>query len=115
MSGLDFVVHRVLYGYGLRFSYDWAIVYWVLYGCVFFVFSVAVGFIYWLASDRSRMDVKVGFGLFLSLFLFSLGGLQDVFGLFFGVVVCLGMVLFGGGCLGLGCLVFGIVVCNCAC
>jgi hypothetical protein len=37
------------------------------------------------------------------------------FGLFFGVAVCLGMVLFGGECLGLGCLVFGIVVCSCVC
>jgi hypothetical protein len=79
MSGLDFVVHRVLYGYGLRFSYDWAVVYWVIYGCVFFVFSVAVGLIYWLASRRSRRDVKIGLGLFLSVYLLSLGGLQDVF------------------------------------
>ena len=79
MSGLDFVVHRVLYSYGLRFSYDWAVAYWILYGCVFFVFSVAVGFIYWLASDRSRRDVKIGLSLFLSVCLLSLGGLQDVF------------------------------------
>ena len=56
MSGLDFVVHRVLYGYGLRFSYDWAVAYWAVYWCVFFVFSVAVGFIYWLASGRSGRD-----------------------------------------------------------
>jgi hypothetical protein len=78
MSGLDFVVHRVLYGYGLRFSYDWAVGYWRVYGSVFLVFAVVVGFVYWLGSGRSESDVKVGLGLFLSVFLLSLGGLQDV-------------------------------------
>jgi hypothetical protein len=78
MSGLDFVVHRVLYGYGLRFSYDWAVNYWVVYGCVFLVFSVVVGFVYWLGSAKSRRNAKVGLGLSLSIFLLSLGGLQDV-------------------------------------
>jgi hypothetical protein len=78
MSGLDFIVHGTLYGYGLRFSYDWAVNYWNVYGCVFFVFSVAVGFVYWLGSDRSRKDVKIGFGLFLSVYLLFLGGLADV-------------------------------------
>jgi hypothetical protein len=78
MSGLDFVVHRVLYGYGLRFSYDWAVGYWVVYGCVFFVFSVVVGFVYWIGSDKRKRDVKVSLGLSLSVFLLFLGGLQDV-------------------------------------
>jgi hypothetical protein len=79
MSGLDFVVHRVLYGYGLRFSYDWAVGYWIVYWCVFLVFSVVVGFVYWVGSGKGRGDVRVGLGLSLSVFLFSLGGLQDVF------------------------------------
>jgi hypothetical protein len=78
MSGLDFVVHRVLYSYGLRFSYDWAVGYWSIYGCAFFVFAAVVGFVYWLGSDRTKKDCKVSFGLFLSVFLLSLGGLQDV-------------------------------------
>jgi hypothetical protein len=87
MSGLDFVVHRVLYGYGLRFSYDWAVGYWRVFGCVFFVFSVVVGFVYWLASGKSRRDVEVSVGLCLSVFLLFLGGLEDV----------LWFVLWGGG------------------
>lgn len=92
MSGLDFVVHRVLYGYGLRFSYDWAVFYWGLYGSVFFVFSVVLGVIYWLGSGRSWKGVKVGFGLFLSVCLLFLGGLQDV----------LWFVFWGGGLPGFG-------------
>jgi len=78
MSGLDFVVHRVLYGYGLRFSFDWAVFYWNFYASVFFVFGVVAGFVYWLGSDRSRRDVGISLGLFLSVCLLFLGGLADV-------------------------------------
>jgi hypothetical protein len=77
MSGLDFVVHRVLYGYGLWFSFGWAVFYWGVYWGVFFVFGLVVGFVYWLGSGRKRRDFWVGLGLFLSVFLLSLGGLQD--------------------------------------
>jgi hypothetical protein len=87
MSGLDFVVHRILYGYGLRFSFDWAVFYWNVYTGVFFAFAVAAGFVYWLGSGRSWKDVKVSFGLFLSVFLLFFGGLADVFW----------FVLWGGG------------------
>lgn len=87
MAGLDFVVHGVLYGFGLCFSYDWAVFYWRVFGCVFFVFGVVVGFVYWFGSGRSRKDVVVGLGLFLSVFLLSVGGLVDV----------LWFVLWGGG------------------
>jgi len=78
MSGLDFVVHRVLYSYGLLFSFDWAVVYWGVYGCVFFVFGVVIGFVYWLGSGRSRRDIKISLCLFLSIVLLSCGGLADV-------------------------------------
>jgi hypothetical protein len=87
MSGLDFVVHRVLYSYGLRFSYDWAVFYWDIYGCVFLIFGVVVGFVYWLGSDRRWKAVKVSVCLFLSVYLLFLGGLADVFW----------FVLWGGG------------------
>jgi len=78
LSGLDFIVHRVLYGYGLRFSYDWASSYWSFYGCVYFVFSISVGFAYWLGSGKSGRDVRVAFGLFLSVYVLFLGGFADV-------------------------------------
>ncbi|MEM2995197.1 MAG: hypothetical protein QXI91_04180 [Candidatus Bathyarchaeia archaeon] len=75
---MDFVVHRVLYGYGLRFSLDWAVFYWNVYSCVFLIFGFAAGFAYWLGSGKSRRDVKVSFGLFLSVCLLFFGGLADV-------------------------------------
>jgi len=78
MSGLDFVVHRVLYGYGLVFSFDWAVFYWRVFGGVFFVFGVVVGFVYWLGSGRSWRDFKVSICLVLSVCLLFLGGLVDV-------------------------------------
>jgi hypothetical protein len=78
MSGLDFVVHRVLYNYGLQFSYGWASFYWLVFGSVFAVFSFAVGLVYWLASNRMPRDLRVSAGLTLSIFLLSLGGLEDV-------------------------------------
>jgi hypothetical protein len=78
MSGLDFVVHGVLYGYGLRFSFDWAFLYWNVYACVFFAFGLAMSFVYWLGSGRSWRDLKVSFGLFLSVCLLFFGGLADV-------------------------------------
>lgn len=78
MSGLDFTVHRILYTYGLSFSYDWAILYWGLFGCVFLVFSAIVGLAYWLASSRSRKDAHVSIGLSLSIGLLFCGGLEDV-------------------------------------
>lgn len=78
MSGLDFVVHRVLYDYGLRFSYSWANFYWAIFGCVFAVFSFIAGFVYWLCSSKMSKDLKISAGLTLSIFLFYLGGLEDV-------------------------------------
>ena len=77
-SGLDFIVHKVLYGYGLRFSYDWASSYWSFYGCIYLVFSISVGFVYWLGSGKSGKDIKVAFGLFLSIFMLFLGGFADI-------------------------------------
>jgi len=78
MSCLDFVIHRVLYDYGLQFSYGWVVLYWWVFGGVFLVFSVIIGFVYWLGSGKSQREFRIGFGLFLSLCLFFFGGLVDV-------------------------------------
>jgi len=78
MSGLDFIVHKVLYNYGLQFSFEWAHFYWWLYGCTFLIFSGVVSLIYWLSSNKSGRDFKVCLGLFLSIILLFWGGLTDV-------------------------------------
>lgn len=78
MAGLDHVVHNVLYGFGLRFSFEWATLYWSLFGSVFLVFGLILGFAYWLGSGGSRRSLLVGMGLFLSVCLLFLGGLEDI-------------------------------------
>jgi len=47
-------------------------------GFVVFVFSVVVGFVYWLGSNKSRKDAEISLCLFLSVYLLFLGGLEDV-------------------------------------
>lgn len=42
MSALDYVVHGVLYGYGLSFSYSWAIPYWAAYNLLFVLFAFSI-------------------------------------------------------------------------
>jgi len=46
MARIDYVVNKVLYDFGLVFSYDWANMYWLAYQAAFWVFSAIVGFIY---------------------------------------------------------------------
>jgi len=65
LSGLDFIVHRVLYGYGLRFSYDWAVPYWtslrLIYVCLAFPAFVTVGifvFGFWSYLRGGRVVVR---------------------------------------------------------
>jgi hypothetical protein len=78
MAGLDFVVHHLLYDYGLRFSYTWASFYWFTFGSAIMMFGCITGFAYWFGSQKTSYDVKVGLGLSLSVCLLSLGGLEDV-------------------------------------
>lgn len=87
MSGLDFVVHDVLYGYGLRFSFDWAAFYWWIFGGVFLVFGGVAAFAYWVGSARERRNCWVSVCLFLSVVLLFVGDLEDF----------LWFVLWGGG------------------
>ena len=77
-SGLDFIVNRVLYNFGLKFSFGWAIPYWLLYDGLFLIFGVSVSFAYWLGSNRNHKNVKFTFYLFFSVVLLIFGGLVDV-------------------------------------
>lgn len=78
MAGLDHVVHNILYGFGLRFSFEWAVLYWNLFGCAFLVFGLVIGFAYWIGSGGSKQSLRAGIGLCLSVWLLFLGGLEDV-------------------------------------
>jgi len=87
MSRIDFIVHSSLYNYGLKFSYDWAINYWVTYNVIFVAFGIIISVTYWLASNKSRRALKLSCALLITITLLAVGGLQDI--LFF--------VLWGGG------------------
>ena len=78
MSRIDFIVHQDLYNYGLQFSYEWANEYWIAYFASYAYFSIVIGFIYWLASNRTRKDLKVSLGLIATVNLLLIGGLADI-------------------------------------
>ena len=78
MSRIDFIVHQDLYHYGLQFSYEWANEYWITYFASYAYFSIVIGFIYWLASNRTRNDLKVSAGLVITVNLLQIGGLADI-------------------------------------
>jgi hypothetical protein len=79
MSALDFIVHRVLYNYGLVFSYEWATLYWIVFGSIFLIFAFLIGFIYLMSSNaKNQKDLRVAVGLSLSICLMFAGGLEDI-------------------------------------
>lgn len=78
LSRMDFIVHRDLYHYGLQFSYEWANEYWITYFATYAYFSMVIGFIYWLASNRTRNDLKISVGLVITVILLQIGGLADI-------------------------------------
>ena len=78
LSRMDFIVHRDLYHYGLQFSYEWANEYWITYFTTYAYFSMVIGFIYWLASNRTKKDLRVSMGLAATVSLLQIGGLADI-------------------------------------
>lgn len=78
MSRLDFIVHGTLYEYGLEFSYDWAVEYWIVYIATFVVFSLVLGSMYWLGSGKTGKDLKFSIALSLSVIILVVVALQDV-------------------------------------
>ena len=58
LAYLDYIVHDVLYSYGLQFSYEWAVPYWTIYSLIFVIGC-------WLAKS------------YLGILLFA-GALQDI-------------------------------------
>lgn len=78
MSKIDFIVHGTLYDYGLQFSFEWAIDYWIVYTVAFVVFSVIVSLMYWLGSKKTMKDLKFSLALLATVNILMMSGLQDV-------------------------------------
>jgi hypothetical protein len=79
MSRIEFIINQVLYSYGLKFSYNWAYDYWTTFYSIFIVFSLIVGFLYWVTSKKTTHDIKVVTALTITVNLLAVGGLQDIF------------------------------------
>lgn len=77
MSKIDFIVHGILYDYGLQFSFEWAIDYWIVYTVAFVVFSVIVSLMYWLGSKKAMKDLKFSIALLVTVNILMISGLQD--------------------------------------
>ncbi|MFQ5758726.1 MAG: hypothetical protein ACE5IF_03530 [Candidatus Bathyarchaeia archaeon] len=78
MSRIDFIVHSTLYNYGLQFSYQWANEYWIAYCAVFFSFSLLIGFMYWLGSNKNKRDRKISLALTTTVNLLTIAGTADL-------------------------------------
>lgn len=78
MSRIDYLVHSRLYKFGLQFSYEWAIEYWILYTFMYVIFSLAIGLMFWLGSDRTLRDCKISIAIVATVVLLTIGGLQDL-------------------------------------
>lgn len=78
MSKFDFIVHEKLYNYGLFFSYEWALDYWITYWSAFIVFSVIITVMYWLGSGKTMGDLMFSLTVCLTINLLMIGGVQDL-------------------------------------
>jgi hypothetical protein len=78
MSRIDFIVNGILYNYGLTFSYEWALGYWITYILIFVIFSITVSFIYWFGSNKTLRDQKISIALLITINSLMVGGLQDI-------------------------------------
>jgi hypothetical protein len=75
---MDYIVHGILYRYGLQFSYEWANEYWIIYTSLFIFCSIVMALMYWLGSNKTSKDRKISTGLFATIIILMIGGLQDV-------------------------------------
>ena len=62
-SYFDYVVHGMLYSYGLRFDFAWAYPYWISYGLFYVIFILALrswlAFLLWAGFFQDILTVAV--------------------------------------------------------
>lgn len=79
ITGIDYIVHAWLYDHGLKFSYSWAIPYWIFLSLTF----ISLGFLGVAAYniDRKRWFLKAQkqklFAIFITLIGEYFGGFLD--------------------------------------
>lgn len=75
LTAIDFIVHNILYDFGLRFSYEWADPYWVALAMSFFVIAGLVTVVYWISDTPKKSTATL---LFFTVFGTYVAGLLDV-------------------------------------
>ncbi len=112
MSKIDSIVHRTLYDYDLRFSYQWASEHWLTYNATFVSFLLIIALMYWLGSNKTPEDLKVSAGLSATVIILAVGGLQDIlFYTLWGMACCL-TTWSGGGYVGTAYSAYGLAQCK---
>ena len=72
VTRIDFIVHNVLYQYGLNFSYEWASSYWAMLGNVFILVSALIVIAYLMGAKEINKHT-LSIGLLLGFSVYALG------------------------------------------
>ena len=72
MTQIDFIVHNVLYQYGLNFSMEWASSYWTMLGSVFILVSALIVITYLMGVQEINKR-SLSTGLLLGFSVYVLG------------------------------------------
>jgi len=75
---IDYIVHRQLYSYGLVFSFDWAIPYWVAMTVLFATISFQTAASYWVFREEAARHRATGALLSLTVIWIFIGGYLDL-------------------------------------
>ena len=69
MTLIDWIVHSVLYHYGLQFSYDWAVPYWTVLNASFFMFGLLAASAYLVLRDPELRHLSTALLIFWTVFI----------------------------------------------
>jgi len=62
---MDYIIHKILYNFGLIFSYEWANPYWMLLGLIFICFGLIGVSAYCI--DKKRIPKAKAFMVFITV------------------------------------------------
>ena len=77
-TGIDYIVHRQLYSYGLVFSFDWAIPYWIALTVLFITVGFQTSASYWVSRRETARNKATGAMLGLTVIWVYIGGYIDL-------------------------------------
>jgi hypothetical protein len=78
LTYVDFIVHGILYHYGLVFSYAWAIPYWVGFAAFNVTLAILVGVVYLMSRENTLRNVYTAWMLGLTMLWQYFSGNEDL-------------------------------------